>query len=198
MQHHHVVAQEETSMSFTGNREVSLELENGLSVESNTFIESKSSKKAANRIKKITRLNKKIDEFVEKYANQPKQKSPEWYQWRITGGPKEVFLGGSEIATATGLNPYQSRAQLIRSKCEVKTGKENDDPIAMHWGSHFEDILARAIEIDLDTQIKGTEMTITDHSLYRYSTDGIGVIGFKFDTDGTLIDVVLKIQIVTY
>lgn len=139
------------------------------------------------RLKKIDKLNKRIDAFVEKYADLPKQKSAEWAEWRTTGGPKKVYLGGSEIATATGLNPYQSRAQLIRGKCELKTGKENDDPIAMHWGSHFEDILARAVEIDLNTKFKGTEMIITDHSLYRYSPDGFLVVGLKIDDMGHLI-----------
>src|SRR6202142_4129452 len=86
-------------------------VENSLSIEPNTYVEGVTviDKKANNRAKRIARLNKKIDEFVELYADQPKQKSPEWHLWRTTGGPKCVYLGGSEIATATGLNPYQTR-----------------------------------------------------------------------------------------
>lgn len=129
--------------------------------------------------KSIDILNKRIDQFVDQFKHFPKQKSPEWVKLR-TDGMGGVFLGGSDIGTAIDVNPYQSPGQLIRSKCGLKTARDNSDPIAMHWGSLFEDVIARYIEMDFKTTIKGTEMIICGHELFRYSPDGFIVACFKF------------------
>lgn len=128
--------------------------------------------------KMIYELNLLIDRFVDNFKHFPKQKSPEWVKLR-SNGMGGVFLGGSDIATAIDVNVYQSPGQLIRSKCGFKTSRDTSDPIAMHWGSLFEDVIARYIELDFKTTMKGTEMIICGHKLYRYSPDGFIVACIK-------------------
>jgi hypothetical protein len=134
---------------------------------------------------KIKELNEQIDTFVNQFKHFPKQKSPEWVKMR-TDGMDGVYLGGSDIASAINVNDYQSPGQLIRAKCGLKTARDSSDPIAMHWGSLFEDVIARHIEMEFKTTIKGTEMIICGHSLFRYSPDGFIVAGVKL-VDGELI-----------
>ena len=132
----------------------------------------------------VIRLNNLIDNFIDKFKHLPKQKSPEWYKMR-TDGMNGIFIGGSDIASAININDYQSPGQLIRAKCSLPTARDSNDPIAMHWGSLFEDVIARFIEIDLQTKVKGTEMMICGHKSFRYSPDGLFVAGLKF-TNGAL------------
>jgi hypothetical protein len=134
------------------------------------------------RQKIIQELNQLLDRFVDQFKHFPKQKSPEWVKLR-SDGMDGVFLGGSDVASAINVNDYQSPGQLIRSKCGLKTSRDNSDPIAMHWGSLFEDVIARFIEMDLKSTMKGTEMIICGHKLFRYSPDGFIVACIKLVDD---------------
>ena len=140
----------------------------------------------AHKQKMINELNSLIDRFIDQFKHFPKQKSAEWLKLR-TNGMGGVYIGGSDIATAIDVNDYQSPGQLIRSKCGLKTSRDNSDPIAMHWGSLFEDVIARYLEIDFKTTIKGTEMIICGHKLYRYSPDGFIVACIKMTDCGIKI-----------
>lgn len=113
-------------------------------------------------------LNKKIDDFVSKYTNNAKQRSDEWYQL------VQRTIGGSEISTVLGENKYKTKYDLAKEKVGLLpkfTGNA-----ATRWGTIFEDIVARFIELDCGTVVKGGELTINEIDGIRYSPDGYVVI----------------------
>src|SRR5271166_1647336 len=64
----------------------------------------------------VQKPQQKIQVFINYFKYLPKQGSAEWK--RIKEGADDVLpvLGGSEIGTILGLNPYSKTKQLIASK----------------------------------------------------------------------------------
>ena len=114
-------------------------------------------------------LNDIIDEFVSQFSNVAKQRSEEWYTL------VKNTIGGSDMGTLKGVNPYRSVQSLIKDR--VSESKFNGN-LACWWGTIFEDVIARMIEIDLMTKVKGAEITIVNENLpgIRFSPDGYCVI----------------------
>lgn len=110
---------------------------------------------------------KKSDELV-KFFNRnddlPKQGTKAWLEAR------KKCIGGSEIATITGNNPYaKTTKKLVRVKAGLDTFKKNH---FMLWGTMFEDVLRRAVEIMEDVYILETGSIVGDYG-QAYSPDGV-------------------------
>lgn len=97
------------------------------------------------------------------------QGSKEWLDNR------KYKIGGSEIASIIGLNPYKSAKQTIREK--IFPGKQ-PNMIKMHWGNLFEDIFCDNIRRIMGAEIIGTELQIVREDIphIAYSPDGVAVM----------------------
>lgn len=121
---------------------------------------------AAQRAKLATLLKA----FVARHVGGSTQRSAAWYT--AIG----VTIGGSEIAAVMGWNPYRSRADIVADKSGAAVGWDGGS-IACWWGTMFEDVTARFIEIDCGTDVLGSEICIRAIPGHRNSPDGYAVIG---------------------
>lgn len=109
-----------------------------------------------------------LHNFLNKHKYLPVQGSQEWLRSR------SETIGGSEISTILGLNPYQSIKQLIKQKIGLTTFKKAPP---LWFGNIFEYILQQYTEILFDTKIYETGSIPYDKSnLIKYSPDGLSVI----------------------
>lgn len=124
----------------------------------------------------MAELMKLIDNFIEIYNNDVKQRDKEWYKLMGT------TIGGSEIAAIMGLSPYSSFYKIVESKIEICKGiKQVNDTISCHWGTVFENIIQSVVEIDLGNEIKGNNICIQKYEGHRTSPDGYTVAHFYYD-----------------
>jgi hypothetical protein len=122
-------------------------------------------------------LGRLVRDFVAMHASRGgQQRSAEWYR------TMETTIGGSEMAALMGMNPYSSFRDVISSKLGIK--KWDGGSIACWWGSMFEDVVARVVEIDCDTTVLGDEICIQKIPGSRYSPDGYCVLRGYTDSDG--------------
>ena len=121
---------------------------------------------AAQRVK-LTAL---LKAFVARYTGGLTQRGAAWYT--AIG----VTIGGSEIAAVMGWNPYRSRADVVADKSGAAVGWDGGS-IDCWWGTMFEDVTARFIEIDCGTDVLGSEICIRAIPGHRNSPDGYAVIG---------------------
>ncbi len=70
-----------------------------------------------------------LQEFLELHKNLPEQGSDEWLNNR------QFTIGGSEISTLMGLNPYSNTRELIKTKLGLSKFVGNT---ATNWGKIFE------------------------------------------------------------
>lgn len=109
---------------------------------------------------------KKSDELI-KFFNRnddlPKQGTKEWLKARLK------HIGGSEISSVTGNNPYSNKQKLIKAKAGITPYKKNH---FMLWGTMFEDVLRRTVEIIEDLYILETGSIVGDYG-QAYSPDGV-------------------------
>lgn len=122
----------------------------------------------------MTELVKKINKFIRSQASAPAQKSAEWYTL------KQKTIGGSEVATVLGLNPYKKPHGLIAEKIGLP-GTEFNGNIATRWGNLFETV-TRDYSIKflkMTTSIKETGSIEGVIERQRYSPDGLGVVKLK-------------------
>lgn len=111
---------------------------------------------------------KALHKFIEKNKFLPIQGSQEWLKSRT------YTIGGSEISTVLGLNPYQNVKQLIKQKTGLTQFKKAPP---LWFGNLFEYILQQYTEIVFDTKIYETGSIPYDKSnLIKYSPDGLSVI----------------------
>jgi hypothetical protein len=109
-----------------------------------------------------------LHNFLNKHKYLPVQGSQEWLKSR------SETIGGSEISTILGLNPYQSIKQLIKQKIGLTIFKKAPP---LWFGNIFEYILQQYTEILFDTKIYETGSIPYDKSnLIKYSPDGLSVI----------------------
>lgn len=123
-------------------------------------------------------LIKEIEAFVKASSAAPAQKSAEWYAL------KSKTIGGSEVATVLGLNPYKSVKSLIAEKAGVSESEFNGN-IATRWGNVFERVTRDWAELVLlmDNKIVETGSLPGIIDRQRYSPDGLGVV-VLIDEDG--------------
>ncbi len=78
-------------------------------------------------------LIKQVDAFIANNVNAPIQKSAGWY------AIKQTTIGGSEVGTVLGLNPFKKVHSLIAEKCGLP-GTEFNGNTATRWGNLFESV----------------------------------------------------------
>lgn len=109
-----------------------------------------------------------LHNFLNKHKYLPVQGSQEWLRSRTE------TIGGSEISTILGLNPYQSIKQLIKQKIGLTSFKKAPP---LWFGNIFEYILQQYTEILFDTKIYETgSIPYEKSNLIKYSPDGLSVI----------------------
>lgn len=101
--------------------------------------------------------------FFNRNDDLPKQGTKKWLESRLK------YIGGSEISSVTGNNPYSNKMKLIKAKAGIAPFKKNH---FMLWGIMFEDILRRTVEIIDNLVILETGSIIGDYG-QAYSPDGV-------------------------
>lgn len=119
-------------------------------------------------------LVRKINKYIREQAAAPAQKSAEWYKM------KQKTIGGSEVATVLGLNPYKKPEGLIAEKIGLP-GTEFNGNIATRWGNLFENVTKEYSTkfLKMTTSIKEAGSIEGVIERQRYSPDGIGVVKLK-------------------
>jgi len=118
-----------------------------------------------------SQLNDLITDFVNLYTDL-KQKDANWY--KIMG----TTVGGSELASIMGLNPYSSFYDVVESKIKICKGikQENINNVSCCWGTLFENVITRYVSIDFGNKVKGTKICIQKYEGHRTSPDGYVVV----------------------
>lgn len=93
------------------------------------------------------------------------QGSEAWHKFRAGG------IGGSEIASVTGKNPYQTAYQLWQIKAGIKEAPDLSDNFAVKRGHALEPI-ARSIVNDLGYNFEPCIFQDDEFSFMKYSSDG--------------------------
>lgn len=122
-------------------------------------------------------LNNLIDDFIKVYNTDVKQRDSNWYKLMGT------TVGGSEVAALMGLSPYSNFYKVVESKIDICKGNKpwnSVENLSCWWGTLFEDIITRYVEIDLGNQIKGTSICIQKYEGHRNSPDGYIVANFYY------------------
>lgn len=119
-------------------------------------------------------LVRKINKYIREQAAAPAQKSAEWYKL------KQKTIGGSEVATVLGLNPFKKVHGLIAEKIGLP-GTGFNGNIATRWGNLFETVTRDyAVKLlKMTTSIKETGSVEGVIERQRYSPDGLGVVKLK-------------------
>ncbi len=112
-----------------------------------------------------------LNDFIESNKHLPAQGSAEWLNSRST------TIGGSEIATLLGLNPYQNLKKLISQKAGITTFTKS---APLWFGNIMEAVLQNYTEQVFNTKIFETGSIQYDKSTYlKYSPDGLAVVKKK-------------------
>lgn len=122
-----------------------------------------------NKLDNFTNEITVLETYLKGVEASPDQKTPEWYELRKT------TIGGSEIATILGLNPYSKIKDLIGNKLGLNTFSGNT---ATRWGCLFEDVTEKWTEIALNMTdtIRAVGSVKGRIEGQRYSPDGLGVV----------------------
>jgi aromatic ring-cleaving dioxygenase len=106
--------------------------------------------------------------FLEKNKFLPKQGSIEWLNSRLE------TIGGSEISTILGLNPYQDIKKLLNQKLGITKFVKS---APLWFGTILEYPLQKYTELVFNTDVYETGSIQFEKSKYiKYSPDGISVI----------------------
>lgn len=109
-----------------------------------------------------------LKDFIESNKYLPKQGSKEWLDSRLE------TIGGSEISTIMGLNPYQNIKKLITQKLGI-TNFVKSAPL--WFGNILEYPLQKYTELIFNTDIYETgSIPFKKSKFIKYSPDGIAVI----------------------
>jgi hypothetical protein len=124
-------------------------------------------------------LNVVLDEFVEKYTAGIQQRDKNWFKLMGT------TIGGSEISSLMGTNPYSSLYDVAASKLAILQDRHTwIGGDACWWGTLFEDVLGSYVEIDMGNKIKGDNICIQTRAGHRNSPDGYIVAKFAQEWRG--------------
>jgi hypothetical protein len=122
---------------------------------------------------------KRILNFIERVSDGMVQRSPEWYAIRTTG----TRIGGSEISCLLGWNKYKKRSEMLLEKAFPT----DSDPVgaACWWGTMFEPVITRFVELDLNCTVVGDEICMRTPARGHFnSPDGFGVVTIYRDSNG--------------
>ena len=108
-------------------------------------------------------------------AKGPVQGSAEWLALRVPNKDRpRGRIGGSEVATLIGLNPYSSIKQLMLNKQGKK--KVVIENIMVHFGSLFEEVSVMVLEKMFNTSVYCKNISLispADLEYFIFSPDGI-------------------------
>ena len=96
-------------------------------------------------------LHQLVDAFVELHGKAPRQRSAAWL------AKKQFVVGGSELAALIGWSPYSSFEKVLGQKCCFPAWAGN---VACRWGTFFEAVCERLLEIDCGTRVSGTDIHV--------------------------------------
>lgn len=142
-------------------------------------------------------LNSAVARFIAMHDHLPKQRSPAWLASRIT----EPHVGGSEVATVMGLNPYKKWEEMLLEKATAALPEPTPDDvppasfggIACHWGTLFEPVIEAHVARECGAPVLATDLgSVPGQRDHRYSADGIGVFDFWMHAE-TAVSVVLPV-----
>jgi len=125
----------------------------------------------------VERKRALLNDFIKKVgSNGIRQNTPEWVEI------KKRFIGGSEIASALGKNPYQNIKAFVQKKLGISSPFV--ETMAMRWGKLFEPVGRRFTEIKFSTTILGDDLFFyMEDKECAYSPDGLGVFLFPRKID---------------
>lgn len=122
-----------------------------------------------------------LEHYVNSFAGGLVQGSKEWLKGR------KKTIGGSEMATAIGKNPYQRNLrEWLMEKVGITDNKSFEkNKYKMQWGNLFEDLIQEYIEHDLGLKIIGTDIFIPNEKIpgLSYSPDGLGVLEYDLEVE---------------
>lgn len=125
-------------------------------------------------------INEVIVKF-ERDSKGPLQLSPEWFVLRERGSRKRGRIGGSDVASLLGYNPYRSRRQLLLEKQGLKK-KVFGHQFPLLFGSIFEEVAVNSFEKIFKTKVMCKNITIVDPKGYDcmvFSPDGLCALPMK-------------------
>ena len=107
-----------------------------------------------------------------KHKNNPLQRSPEWLE------KKRWTVGGSEVAALMGKSPYARPWDVVAAKAGLRVFR---GAAACDWGTFFEAIVEKVVEVDCGTALVGTDISVPAPSgplegLHANSPDGYGLV----------------------
>ena len=134
-------------------------------------------------LEQIERLRKFLERKVEEHVAHPsggwKQRSAEWVANR-----KDI-VGGSELATLLGKNPFSNWEKLLAKKLGIDLWDRGG--VARYWGTMFEPTSERLVELECGTKVSGTSIYMLNESIFTdhgNSPDGFCVLALEFDEEG--------------
>lgn len=121
--------------------------------------------------------DRRICEHVTQHENGYRQGTAAWLS------AKENVVGGSELATLMGLNPYQTWEGLVARKLGLPSG--TPPGVACWWGTFLEPISERLLELDCATKLHGSDIHVRfpDLVFHGNSPDGYCVLTFELRDD---------------
>jgi hypothetical protein len=124
------------------------------------------------------RMEDHLISFVKTYQDGTQQRDSKWFA--LMG----VTVGGSEISSLMGINPYSSLYDVAASKLAILENRHVwNGGDACWWGTLFEDVLGKYVEIDLGGVIYGDNICVQQIMGHRNSPDGYIVARFSVPQD---------------
>lgn len=124
-----------------------------------------------NEIKAKEKLTLKLEAFIKDNIDAAPQGSQQWLNERT------YIIGGSEMSTIEGCNPYSKLVDLVAQKTGLTSFNGN---AATRWGNLFENVSELLFKTMFNTEIYNTggiqHKTIKNH---KYSPDGLCVMQFN-------------------
>ncbi len=103
-----------------------------------------------------------VNEYIEKYKNEPKQQSPEWLAKRAK------TVGGSELDTL-----INNKAEFVARKIGLRG---NFSGMPTIWGQVMEQVAREYLSMIYDCEIlEASSLPSAQVAVKSYSPDGIGV-----------------------
>lgn len=119
-----------------------------------------------------------LEDFINKFKSLPQQRSTQWLNDR------KYHIGGSEMGTIVGCNPYKSLRGLIEGHLGITTFTGN---INTYWGTILEDLVTLILEKKWNCKIYETGSLPGAIDEQKYSPDGLVYLSF--------LDMIILIEI---
>lgn len=126
---------------------------------------------------------------LELQSKGPEQGSEEWLALRVpSGGCKRGRVGGSDMASLIGLNPYKSFKKLMQEKLGI-VSKALPDKLFCWFGILMEEVAVKIFEKNYNTKIMCKDISLVDIKLEQsiYSPDGICALPLNAKSGGIIL-----------